>query len=248
VLVTRPREQAAELTHALEAAGAEVINAPLIQIKPPLDPDPLQHAATRADSFDWVVFASVNAVDAFMRARGPWVRPVGRGTKFCAVGPATAGQLLRYGIHADLVPSESTAEGIATALLATGVTSPTSVLIPRADIGRDHTARALERAGAAVTEVVAYRTVEENAIPGDVVASLRSGSIHVVTFTSASAVRAFANIFGDDTATVLNRTVVAVIGPTTAHAAAAAGMTIAIQPAQYTVAALVDAIVRHYTK
>jgi uroporphyrinogen III methyltransferase/synthase len=248
VLVTRPREQAEELAHLLEAAGAEAISAPLIRIEPPLDPTPLQQAAARVDTFNWVVLASVNAVDAFMQAAGAdGLRP-GRPTKFCAIGPATAAHLLGYGIRADLVPAESTAEGIVSALLAAGATGKISVLIPRADIGRDHTARALEAAGAAVTEVVAYRTVQETSVPAHVGAALRNGGIHIVTFTSASAVRAFAQIFSGDTPAVLSRTTVAVIGPTTAQAAAAAGMSIAIQPTQYTVPALVDAIVKHYAK
>ena len=37
ILVTRPREQAAELVERLEAMGAEAIEAPMIRIVPPDD-------------------------------------------------------------------------------------------------------------------------------------------------------------------------------------------------------------------
>ncbi len=71
VLVTRPREQAAELVERLEAMGAEAIEAPMIRILPPDDYAPLDEACARAGAFDWIVFTSANAVDAFMeRLRG----------------------------------------------------------------------------------------------------------------------------------------------------------------------------------
>ncbi len=73
VLVTRPREQAADLVERLEAMGAEAIEAPMIRILPPEDYAPLDEACARAGGFDWIVFTSANAVDAFMDrlAAGP---------------------------------------------------------------------------------------------------------------------------------------------------------------------------------
>ena len=64
--MTRPREQAAELVERLEALGAEAIEAPMIRILPPDDYGPLDEACARAGDFDWIVFSSANAVDAFM--------------------------------------------------------------------------------------------------------------------------------------------------------------------------------------
>ena len=47
---------------------------------------------------------------------------------------------------------------------------------------------------------------------------------------------------------LLRKTVVAVIGPMTADAARQAGIPVTIQPASYTIPALVDAIAAHYAK
>ena len=47
ILVTRPREQAAELVERLEALGAEAIEAPMIRIVPPDDYGPLDEACAR---------------------------------------------------------------------------------------------------------------------------------------------------------------------------------------------------------
>ena len=249
VLVTRPREQAAELIDRLAALGAEAIVAPLIRIVPPEDPEPLRREAERLETFDWVILSSVNAVEAFAGARPPAHISTQERPQFCAVGPATAAALQRFGLSAALVPAESRAEGIVAALAAQGVVEGRTFLIPRADIGRDHVARALTEAGATVTEVVAYRTVAEQALPEEARQSLAAGLIDVVTFTSASAVRSFASIVGAEHApALLKQTVVAVIGPTTADEAGRAGMTVTIQPAEFTIPALINAIVRHYAE
>jgi uroporphyrinogen III methyltransferase/synthase len=85
-------------------------------------------------------------------------------------------------------------------------------------------------------------------VPDDIRAALAAGLIDVVVFTSGSAVRSFTSIFGDESSAVLQRTAVAVIGPTTADAARQLGIDVTIQPATYSVPALIDAIVSHYAK
>jgi uroporphyrinogen III methyltransferase/synthase len=71
--------------------------------------------------------------------------------------------------------------------------------------------------------------------------------IDVVTFTSASTVRNFVKVFGaEQAADLLRTTVVASIGPVTAEAAEQHGITTSIMPADYTIPALVDAIVQYF--
>jgi uroporphyrinogen-III synthase len=73
--------------------------------------------------------------------------------------------------------------------------------------------------------------------------------IDVVTFTSASAVRNFVRVVGtEQSSDLLRTTVVASIGPVTAEAAAQYNIETTIVPAQYTVPALVEAIVEHFGK
>jgi len=82
-----------------------------------------------------------------------------KGTKLCAVGPATGERLARYGLKVDLVPAESRAEAVVHAMVDQGAISGQKVLLPRSDIGREVIAEELRKRGADVTEVVAYRTV-----------------------------------------------------------------------------------------
>jgi uroporphyrinogen III methyltransferase/synthase len=254
VLVTRPREQAGELVERLEAMGAEAIEAPMIRIAAPHDLGPLDSVCARVGSFDWIVFSSANAVDKFIErllTTSQDMRALG-GVKLCVVGPGTAERLARYGLKADLMPGEFRAEALARSMSENGDVQGLKVLLPHADIGREIIADELRKSGADVTEVVAYRTVQaepEREGEPDIYRMLLERRIDVVTFTSASAVRAFVQLLGTEPAAdLLRATVVAAIGPVTAEAAARYQIQSTIVPSAFTVPALVDAIVEYFDK
>ena len=251
VLITRPRDQAAEMVDRLSILGAEAIEAPMIRIVPPEDLGSLRRAADVVEAFDWIVFTSANAVEAFMSALLDGTRDVRslKGPRLCCVGTGTAERLARYGIKADLIPDEFRGEALVYAMAETGSIEGRRILVPRADIGRDVVVEGLRNAGALVSDVVAYRTVLEDAQQDDgpdVYRMLLDDEIDVVTFTSPSAVRNFASIYGkEQTIDLLSRTVVAAIGPVTTDAATQLGLSVTVQPAVSTIAALVDAIALH---
>jgi uroporphyrinogen III methyltransferase/synthase len=232
--------------------GADAIEAPMIRILPPDDYGPLDEACARAGDFDWIVFSSANAVDAFVARllAGPKdVRALG-GVRLCSVGPATAEHLARHGLKVDLTPPEYRADAVLRALLEQGDVRGLKILLPHADIGRELLADELRKQGADVTEVVAYRTV---AVEGDregepdIYRMLLERSIDVVTFTSASAVRNIVRVLGaEPAADLLGSTLVACIGPVTAEAASQCNIATTIQPASHTIPALVDAIAKYF--
>jgi uroporphyrinogen III methyltransferase/synthase len=249
IVVTRSREQGEDLIEMLEARGAEAIAAPMIRIAPPQDIEPLEAAADNAGTFDWLVFTSANAVESFMTKllERRDVRDL-KGVRVCAVGPATAARIEKYGIRVDVVPAEHHAEGVLEALSSIGVTGK-RFLLPRSDIAREVLGDELRRAGADVTEVVAYRTTTaalEREGDHDIYRMLLERQIDAVTFTSASTVTNFVQIYGEDQAAdLLSTTVVACIGPVTAEAAQQLGIETAVMPARFTVPDLVDALVEH---
>jgi uroporphyrinogen III methyltransferase/synthase len=252
LLVTRPRDEAAELVDRLESMGAEAIEAPMIRILPPEDYGPLDAACRNIATFAGIVFASARAVEAFIPRllASPLDLRALHGVKLCAVGSATAERLLQYGLKVDVTPSEFRAEALVRAVSDAGDVRGRRFLLPRADIGREIVADELRRLGAEVTEVVAYRTIaaesERDGEP-DVFQMLLERRIDVVTFTSASAVRNLVNLLGaDPAADLLRTTIVASIGPVTAEAAGRLGIQTTIMPAQFTVPALVEAIVKHF--
>jgi len=252
ILVTRPREQAGELVERLESMGAEAIEAPMIRIVPPDDYGPLDEVCMRAATFDWIIFSSGNAVDAFIERllHTPHDLRHLHGVKLCVVGPATAERLARHGLKVDLTPAEYRAEAVVRAIADRGDVRGLKILVPRADIGRELLADELRRQGADVTEVVAYRTVvaepEREGEP-DVYGMLLERRLDVVTFTSASAVRSLVNALGaEPAADLLRTTLVASIGPVTAEAATQCNIHTTIMPDKYTVPALVDAITGYF--
>jgi uroporphyrinogen III methyltransferase/synthase len=254
ILVTRPKAQAADLVNRLEAMGGEAIEAPMIRVVPPEDFGALDAACERAGDFDWIVFSSVNAVDAFIERllAGPRDLRALKGVKLCVVGPSTGERLARYGLKVDVTPEEYRADAVVPAMAALGALERQKVLLPHGDIGREVVADELRRQGADVTEVVAYRTViveaEREGEP-DIYRMLLERRIDVVTFTSASAVSNFVRVLGDEPAAdLLRTTVVASIGPVTAEAAAQFRIQSTIVPSSYTIPALVDAIVEHFQK
>jgi uroporphyrinogen III methyltransferase/synthase len=252
VLVTRPREQAGELVDRLTALGAEAIASPLISVTPPDDWEPLRAAAAAADTYDWIVFTSANAVASFMKAllESEHDARLLKGPRLCAVGKGTADKLAQYSIKADIVPDEFRAEAAAAAIAAAGPLKDARVLLPRADIGREVIGNQMRQAGASVTEVIAYHTrLEDTPRAGDpdVYGLLLEGRIDVVTFASPSAVRSFVKIHGADAAAdLLKNTVVAAIGPVTGDAARQLGLPVTVQATTHTIPALVDAIVTYY--
>jgi len=254
ILVTRPKAQAGDLVRRIEAVGGEAIEAPMIRVVPPEDYGALDAACERARDYDWIVFSSVNAVDAFVERllAGPRDLRVLKGVRLCVVGPSTGERLARYGLKVDVTPEEYRADAVVPAMAALGELAGQRILLPHGDIGREVVADELRRQGADVVEVVAYRTIiaetEREGEP-DIYRMLLERRIDVVTFTSASAVRNFVRVLGDEPAAdLLRATVVASIGPVTAEAAAQFNIQSTIVPASYTVPALVDAIVDYFQK
>jgi uroporphyrinogen III methyltransferase / synthase len=258
VLVTRPRAQADALVQHLKAVGATVIVASTIRVVPPEDRTPLVRAAADISQFDWIVFASANAVDAFVSAaaevteRATVHAPGGVQwpplLKTAVVGSATAERLRSHGIEATVIPSEFRAEALVEALAAHGPLSSTRVLVPRSEIGRDTIVLGLRAAGAVVTDVIAYRTIAElpEGNSPDVPRMLANRELDAVTFTSGSAVRHFVQAYGPHSVELLGHTVVAVMGPVTAEAARELGISVDVQPETYTAAAMVAALEAYF--
>jgi uroporphyrinogen III methyltransferase/synthase len=251
IVVTRSREQAAELVDMLEERGADAIQAPTIRIAPPEDLPALDRACADAATYDWIVFTSANAVDYFMQrvlANGD-IRDL-KGVRLCAIGPSTAERVSRYGVRIDLTPDEARSEAVIDALRAAGGLKGSRLMLPRADIAREVLADQLRDAGAEVSEVVAYRTMlggGERDGDQDIYRMLLDRQIDAITFTSASTVKNFARIFGEEQAAdLLRTTIVASIGPVTAEAAQQLGIATTVMPRRYTIPDLVDALVEHF--
>ena len=247
IAVTRAREQAAELVRELEALGAQVVVAPTIRISPLPDLAALRAALTRNPPYDWIVFTSQNAVQVVCDRLPEWQlapRDVARAA-VAAIGPATAEALVRRGVVPDLVPDRFVAEAVVTALAARGDVHGKTVLLPRARGARDALPDGLRALGALVNVLPVYETIQATGDASGLAAEILAGAIDAITFTSSSTVRGFVESVGRPVA-ASGRFAAAVIGPVTAGTARELGIAVAVEAAEYTVAGLVEALVRYF--
>jgi uroporphyrinogen III methyltransferase / synthase len=248
VVVTRPRAQAGSFATLLEDAGATVLLAPTIVIEPPVSWAALDRALGRLRDYQWAVFTSVNGVE-MTRQRLEHLGLDARaldGLRLAAIGPATADALRALRLRPEVVPEEYVAEGLAERLRRF-IQPGDNVLLARASETRDILVRELEAAGARVDEVAAYTTrpAREDAI--ELRRALADGRVDVITFTSSSTVRHFADLFSPaELPRLLSGVTVACIGPVTRDTARALGIATAIVPKEYTIPALAQAIAAHY--
>jgi uroporphyrinogen III methyltransferase/synthase len=249
VVVTRSRAQASEFVALLEEQGAEVIEFPTIRIEPPADLGPLKESVSRAgERFDWIVFTSVHAVEAFFDAlsqSGLDSRALA-GCRVAAIGPATAERLAQYGIRADLQPGMFTTAALVEALASAGDLKGRRVLCPRSDIAPPELTDALRKRGAMVTEVIAYRTLPDTSDASRVRELLLRREIHWLTFTSSSTVRNFCSAVEPKTLSAHNVRI-ASIGPATSATLRELGLAPTVEAERQTIPGLLDAIVQAET-
>ena len=256
VVVTRTRDQASELVNLLENYGAECIEYPTISLEKVDSYEILDRALTEIDSYHWVLFTSINAVDYFFNRLfelGKDVRDL-KGPKIAAVGRVTAEALAGRGIKADLLPDEFTGDGLAETLISEGVTG-LHILIPRALKAREILPERLSDAGAEVTVAPVYQNVLPNSSSGeqlkdDLCQALEEKSVDMLTFTSSSTVKNFVTLLDlnlDELQKLMSGVAIATIGPITAKTAENYGLKPDVQPAEYTIPGLVESIVTFFT-
>jgi len=255
VLVTRAREHAGDMLHALRGAGAEPIIAPMIRLTVPDDwseVDAALDALVAGGVYDAVAFASGNAVRFLCaRAKQRGLALDKTDARIVCGGPLTARAALELGLPVHLVPPASAGAGDMQTLLSEieRHLAPTGLhfLLPRSQIGRDVLREGLVAAGARATPVEAYRTLPPEEGAEDAIGEqLRSGALGVLSFTSPSTVRNLVDRLGrldDETQQGLRAALIAAVGPTTADACRAAGLEPAVVPEKPGGVALVDALI-----
>ena len=234
IVVTRAREQASELSRLLREAGAEPVEVPVIRIERIPPPDDL---VSRLGSADWIVFTSANGIPSLLaqlESIGEDIRALGN-AKIAAIGPATAASLRDRNLRVDFTPSRFVAESVAKEF-----PDPAGkrIAVARAQEAREVLPELLTARGAQVDEIPVYRAVMENGETPSL------STIDAITFTSSSTVRNFRARYPGD----ITGPIIACIGPITSQTAREMGLRVDIEPEEYTIPALVDALVKHFER
>jgi uroporphyrinogen III methyltransferase/synthase len=247
ILVTRARHQASVLSRLLSERGAQPVELPTIDIQRVIDTAELDRAISNLVRYQWVIFTSVNGVEAFwgrLHSLKLDARAL-HGVKVGAIGPATAESLEQRGITPDYCPAVYTSEGLIAGLGSLDIAGQ-SFLLPRADVADKQLAEGIVQLGGEVHEVAVYKTVPVADAFSEAKKLIVSKKIDVITFTSSSTVSNLIAALRDEVAT--NSVKIACIGPKTADAAARAGLEVDIVASEHTIPGLVTAIEEYYRK
>ena len=271
ILNTRTHVQASTFSAQLSTLGAIPVEFPTIRIVAPSDWELLDNALKKlceSDWYDWLVFTSANGVQiCFERLLrlGYQVGSIGE-VRIAAIGPATSMTLAKYGAKVDLVPTAYIAEAVASALIEDARMQGESlagkrILLARAAEARTVLVRELLRVGVEVDVVAAYRTigVDKKDEQGQMILrQIEAQQLDIITFTSSSTVRNFMQWLVECDAkfseTFIRRVVefarpkIACIGPITSQTARECGLRVHIEAHVYTIAGLIEAIIRNEGK
>ena len=203
IVVTRPRDQAAQLARSIEHAGGVPLLFPLLDIAAVQDTKTLHEQVSRLAQFDLAIFISPNAVNYGIAAIRAALSPSpshasGRGVrdsageghsalspnlKIATVGQGSAKALRELGIANVIAPTERfDSEGL-LALPELQNVAGWRVMIFRGDGGRELLGDTLRARGATVE----YATCYQRSKPQQDVGALLSATPDAITVTSSEA-------------------------------------------------------------
>jgi uroporphyrinogen-III synthase len=247
ILTTRASKQSGGLAQPLREMGAEVVEIPTIEIKPPRSYKALDSALRKIGEYDWLILTSVNGVEAmFSRLKRLRIAPAKLAhLQVAAIGPATQREIEKQGLKVSVTPEKYVAEAVVEALK--GKTKGKRALLVRAKVARDVLPIELRKAGAKVDVAEAYETH----VPKGAKAKLNrlfsnnSSRPDIVTFTSSSTATNFLALLEKDHWHGLREIWLASIGPVTSETLRQAGFKTNIEALEYTMEGLALAIAKH---
>lgn len=226
VIVTRPMAEAVGSILALVDRGVAPMVIPTIAFAPP-DPGDvadLDVALAAPDPAAWVVLTSARAVQALVdHVVGADGAALARlGSRWAAVGEATARAARRAGIVIDFQPETPTGRALADGL---PLREGDRIVVPRGDLADADLPRRLAERGAHVEELIVYRTIEGPSSSSSALERAVASSPAAVVMASGSAVRGWLHLAdAHGLGTRVRSIPVVAIGPTTAREARSHGL------------------------
>lgn len=236
----------------MRRCGATPVLLPTIQVGAADDLGPLRDAVRRIADFDLIVLGSVNAASALaqtLRAANATcsapVACVGAKTQAALRGPDFRDVLQGELLAPQVYRAEALVAEIQVYCGTRGGMMGLKVLHPRAPEGRSVVQDRLTDFGADVHAVEAYRILAAPKPRRESVTAAQYAD--AVTFLSGQTLVSWMNVVPESHArAILERTVVAVIGPVAAAKAAELGVRVDVMPTEATSEALIEALQVHF--
>lgn len=189
IAITRPVDQAADLTKGILQAGGNPISFPLLAIAPLENYATFDHVIETLPTCDWIVFISSNAVQQGMPRIAARFPQLPAGLRFAAIGPATAQELARYGVDQVLTPTTRFDSESLLAYPEFKDMRQQRVVIVRGVGGRELLAETLRERGAEVAFAECYRRVNPQHDAGKLPELWQNDRLHAMVVTSSEALR-----------------------------------------------------------
>ncbi len=247
ILITRAAEQSSAFADLLTAQGATVVDLPALEMRSPSSWAGLDGAIAALPTFHWLILSSANAVNFFvdrLLEQGKDLRALSS-LKIAVVGRKTAAVLKKRGLVPDFIPPDFVADSLVDHF--PDAVAGQRLLFPRVESGgREVLVQEFTAAGAEVVEVAAYESGCPKFPDPDALAALKQGRVDVITFASSKTVVHTAQLLeqglGADWREVLNGVAIASIGPKTSDSCREILGRVDIEPAEYTLDGLTEAI------
>lgn len=153
VVITRPREQAANLAQRIERLGGKPLIFPLLEITPASDARALHELAQHLTLYELLIFISPNAVRYGMSVLHSILGTV----RVAAVGQSSAQALRNLGIQHVIAPTDRFDSEALLALPELQNVSGWRIAILRGDGGRELLGDTLKARGAQIEYVTCYQ-------------------------------------------------------------------------------------------
>lgn len=189
IAITRPVDQAADLTKGILQAGGNPISFPLLAIAPLENHATFDSVIETLPTCDWIVFISSNAVQQGMPRIAARFPQLPSGLRFAAIGPATAQELARYGVDQVLTPPARFDSESLLACPEFKDMRQQRIVIVRGVGGRELLAETLRERGAEVVFAECYRRVNPQHDAGKLPELWQNDRLHAMVVTSSEALR-----------------------------------------------------------
>lgn len=206
-------------TEKIKTTGI-LFHVPMIEIAPLKSYRKLQGYIKGIAKFDWIIFTSRFAVKHFFQQviNLKLDTRIFYAINFAAIGNSTANELLQYGIRADLIPRQSSTEGLLSEFKGYKIVKK-YILLPQSNLADGKLAEGLIKKKAQVRICSVYRNKKVSGLP-----RLDLSLFDEIIFSSPSTIKNFISHYGKPPKNIR----IKAIGPTTHKEGRAHGMSIHI--------------------
>ena len=247
ILITRGKEQSNRYKAAIEHYGGIPMIVPLLDFKLPTNLSEVEAVIHHISNYDWLVLTSQNGVRFFFELVEKYGVLVTL-PKIAVIGKKTEMKLIQYGYKADFIPHEFVAENFVDEFLPQ-LHTDSRVLFAKGNLARTIIADGIKSVGASCDEVIVYETVLPNESVPKLVHVLQAQEVDVITFTSPSTIHHFMQIVEQyQLHPLLERIIIACIGPITKKAALQYHLKVDICPSEYTTEAMLQELMTYHKR